>query len=72
MQFYRYNNARGVGSPEELSQLAADRDRVLCIAEDKSLDELTKHGNLEIKVVHTIGHQTAFWVWRTPKGFNDN
>jgi len=66
MQFYRYNNAKGVGSPEELSQLTADRDRLLCIAEDKSLDELTRHGNLEIKVVHTIGHQTAFWVWRTP------
>jgi 4-amino-4-deoxy-L-arabinose transferase-like glycosyltransferase len=72
LQFYRYNSAIGVGSPEELSKLTADRNRVVCIAEDESLDELTKHGNLEIKVVHTIGHQTAFWVWRSPPGLNQD
>jgi len=62
LQFYRNNNAMGVGSPEELSGVIG-QSRVLCIAEDKTLDELTRQGKLDIEVVHTIGNQTAFWVW---------
>src|SRR5205814_8050082 len=63
LQFYRSDHARSVGSPEELAQMMADNP-VLCIAEDKSLDELARIGNVDMKVVHTIGNQTAFWVWR--------
>jgi len=62
LQFYRNNNAMGVGSPEELSGVIG-QSRVLWIAEDKTLDELTRQGKLDIEVVHTIGNQTAFWVW---------
>ncbi len=65
LQFYRANNSKGVGSPEELSS-AIGANRALCIAEDKSLDELAKLGNVDIQVVHTIGNQTAFWIWRVP------
>jgi len=63
LQFYRSNNARGIGSPEELSQAIVGQSRVLCIAEDKALDELTKSKDLDIQVVHTIGNQTAFWAF---------
>jgi 4-amino-4-deoxy-L-arabinose transferase-like glycosyltransferase len=63
LQFYRYNSARGVGTPRELSEAIVGQSRVLCIAEDKALDELTRQGDLDIEVIHTIGNQTAFWVW---------
>jgi hypothetical protein len=65
LQFYRANNSKGVGSPEELSSVIG-ANRAMCIAEDKSLDELAKLGNVDIQVVHTIGNQTAFWIWRVP------
>jgi len=26
---------------------------------------LTHLANLDLKVVHTIGNQTAFWAWQT-------
>src|SRR5204863_3726129 len=37
LQFYRHNNARGIGSPEELVSLTEAESRVLCIAEGKTL-----------------------------------
>jgi 4-amino-4-deoxy-L-arabinose transferase-like glycosyltransferase len=63
LQYYRYSNARGIGSPEELANAISDHSRALCIAEDRSLDELARIGNVDMQVVHTIGNQTAFWVW---------
>jgi 4-amino-4-deoxy-L-arabinose transferase-like glycosyltransferase len=64
LQFYRQNNARGVYSPEEMATLIASEPRVLCIAEDKTLEELTRLGNLDLEVVNTIGKQSAFWIWQ--------
>jgi 4-amino-4-deoxy-L-arabinose transferase-like glycosyltransferase len=63
LQYYRFSNARGIGSPEELARALPNHSRVLCIAEDKSLDELARNGSVDMEVVHTIGNQTAFWVW---------
>ncbi len=65
LQYYRDGNAKGVGTPDELATEISDHSRMLCIAEDKSLDELAKVGNVDMQVVHTIGNQTAFWVWLT-------
>jgi hypothetical protein len=65
LQFYRYNNARGVFSPEELTAGLTTGSRALCIAEDTALSELARSGTLDLEVVHTIGNQTAFWVWST-------
>jgi len=64
LQYYRSSNARSIGTPEELSTVTGNGAKVLCIAEDKSLQELAQVGHLEMEVVHTIGNQTAFWVWR--------
>jgi 4-amino-4-deoxy-L-arabinose transferase-like glycosyltransferase len=64
LQFYRYNKAKGVFNPQELLA-AMSGQRVLCIAEDKNLDELTKLGGVDFEIVHTIGNQSAFWVWQT-------
>ncbi len=64
LQFYRYNNARGIFSPDEMAALIAKEPRVLCIAEDRTLEELTHLANLDLEVVDTIGNQSAFWVWQ--------
>lgn len=63
LQFYRNSKARAVGSPEELASAISNHSRTLCIAEDRTLDELARFGNVDMQVVHTIGDQSAFWVW---------
>jgi len=65
LQYYRFNRVRAVFSPEDLIHATAGEQRVLCIAEDKTLEELTHLANLDLKVVHTIGNQRAFWAWQT-------
>ena len=65
LEFYRDSNAQGIGSPEELVSLTQRERRVLCIAEDKTLDELSHLPAVEIEVVQTLGSQTAFWAWKT-------
>jgi 4-amino-4-deoxy-L-arabinose transferase-like glycosyltransferase len=65
LEFYRDSNAQGIGSPEELVSLTQREPRVLCIAEDKTLDELSHLPTVEIEVVQTLGSQTAFWAWKT-------
>jgi hypothetical protein len=64
LQYYRSNHAVGVGTPAELAAVLHDKP-VLCIAEDKAIDELVRMGDVDMKVVHSIGTQTAFWIWRT-------
>ena len=65
LQYYRSNNARGVGSAQELAAVVGS-NRVLCLAEDKALkEEVATLGGLDMEVVHTIGNQSAFWVWAT-------
>ena len=64
LQFYRTNHVRTVFSPDELVKLTAAESRVLCIAEDKTLEEVTHIATVDIEVVHAIGGQTAFWAWQ--------
>ena len=64
LQYYRFNRVRAVFSPEELIHAAAGEQRILCIADDGTLQELSHLPNIEMKVVHTIGNQTAFWAWQ--------
>ena len=64
LQYYRFNHARGIFSPDELMQVVASERRVLCIAEDKTLAELSHVASVDMQVVHSIGNHTAFWVWQ--------
>lgn len=64
LKYYRRGNARTVSSREELANLTAVGNRVLCIAENRMLDELSASSEIAIEVVHTIGSQVAFWAWR--------
>src|SRR5262249_21225085 len=64
MQYYRFNRVHSVFSREELVRAAATEPRLLCIAEDKTLDELSHMPEVDLEVVHAIAGQTAFWVWK--------
>ena len=65
LQFYRHSNARGIGSPQELVSLTEAEPKVLCIADDQTLNELSHLPNVEMQIVQSIGTQTAFWAWKT-------
>jgi 4-amino-4-deoxy-L-arabinose transferase-like glycosyltransferase len=62
--YYRSNRIKSVFSEKELVQATETQARVLCIAEDKRLQELTHVSDLDLEVVHAIGGQTAFWIWK--------
>lgn len=64
LQFYRSSHARGIFSPEELVSVTDREPRLLCIAEDRTLEELSHLPDIDMEIVHTVGSQTAFWVWR--------
>lgn len=64
LQYYRSNHMRGLFSPEELIEVTKAGPRVLCIAEDKALEELSRVPMVDLEIVHTIGNQTAFWIWQ--------
>jgi len=64
LQYYRSNHLRSVFSPEELTDAVKTGSRVLCISDDKSLVEVSRVSSVDVQVVHTVGNQTAFWVWQ--------
>ena len=67
LQFYRDNRIQKALSEQELAELTDPGGaRLLCIAEDRLLDELSTSNAVEVEVVETSGNQAAFWVWRLP------
>jgi len=64
LQYYRFNRVQSLFSPEELVHVTATQSRVLCIAEDKTLEELSHVPSVDLEVVHAIGGHTAFWIWQ--------
>src|SRR5262249_30876476 len=64
LQYYRSNHIRAVFSPADLLRAVDAQPRVLCIAEYKKLEELSHVKEVDLEVVHAIGGQTAFWMWR--------
>jgi 4-amino-4-deoxy-L-arabinose transferase-like glycosyltransferase len=64
LQYYR-RDARELGSPDDLAKATANGKRILCITDDKTLDDLTKVGNVDLQIVDTIGGHTAFWAWQS-------
>jgi 4-amino-4-deoxy-L-arabinose transferase-like glycosyltransferase len=65
LQYYRQNRIQTVFSPDELAQAVSAQPRLLCIAEDNMIDEVSRVPSVDLEVVHAIGGQTAFWVWKT-------
>jgi len=64
LQYYRSNHVRSIFSSEELTQITRTDTRVLCIADDKALREVSRIPTLDLEVVHAIGNYTAFWLFR--------
>ena len=64
LQYYRSNHLRSVFSPEELTDVLKTGPRVLCISDDKALQEVSRVPNVDLQVVHTVGNQSAFWAWQ--------
>ena len=65
LQYYRSGKASAINSPNELMAVAASNSKVLCIADNKMLDEVAHIAKVEMKVVLSQGNQTAFLAWRS-------
>ena len=63
LDYYRVNRVHSVFSPEEFVQAASSQGRILCVAEDKTLEELSQVPAIDLEVVYAVGGQTAFWAW---------
>jgi 4-amino-4-deoxy-L-arabinose transferase-like glycosyltransferase len=64
LQYYLFNRVHSVFTPEELVQTTAAEGRVLCITDEKTLDEVSHIPDMDLEVVHAIGVHTAFWAWQ--------
>ncbi len=65
LEFYRSGKAAAINSPEQMMAITAGATEVLCIADNKSLDEVAHIANVDMKIVLPLGNQTAFLVWRS-------
>jgi 4-amino-4-deoxy-L-arabinose transferase-like glycosyltransferase len=63
LDYYRFNRVHTVFSREEFVQAASSQGRILCVAEDKMLEELSQSPAIDLEVVEAIGGHTAFWAW---------
>lgn len=63
LDYYWFNHVQTVFSEEEFVQAASAQGRILCITEDKTLEELSRVPAIDLEVVHAIGGHTAFWAW---------
>ena len=63
LEYYRFNHVQTAFSPEEFVRAANAQGRVLCVAEDETLEELSHVPSVDLEVVHAIGGHTAFWAW---------
>jgi hypothetical protein len=64
LQYYWFNRIQTAFSPDELARATSGGTRMLCIAEDSTLLELSHMPALDLQVIHAIGGQTAFWIWK--------
>jgi 4-amino-4-deoxy-L-arabinose transferase-like glycosyltransferase len=65
LQFYRPHKAEGVFTQEDLDSALKTAPRVLFVADDKGLTDLSALSGIDVQIVKTVGAQSAFWAWRT-------
>jgi len=65
LQYYRSGKASTINTPAELMEIAGTESKVLCIADNRMLDEVAHIDKVEMKVVFSQGNQTAFLAWRS-------
>jgi hypothetical protein len=64
LDYYRSDRVHTVFTPQELVQATVSEGRVLCLTDDKTLNEVSHIPDMDLEVVHAIGGHTAFWVWQ--------
>lgn len=64
LQYYRSGKATAIVNPDQLMQVTAEAPQVLCITDNKTLDEVAHIANVDVKIVLELGNQTAFLAWR--------
>jgi 4-amino-4-deoxy-L-arabinose transferase-like glycosyltransferase len=65
LQFYRTGKVVAINSPDQMVELTTTGKEVLCIADNKSLDEVAHIAKMEMKILLPLGNQTAFLVWHS-------
>jgi 4-amino-4-deoxy-L-arabinose transferase-like glycosyltransferase len=64
MQYYWPDKAQGVFTPEQLDAALKAGPKVLFIADDNGLADLSAVSGIEVEITKTLGTQSAFWAWR--------
>ena len=65
LRYYRSGKAVAINTPDQLLAIVTGQSEVLCIADNKIVDEVAHIANVEMKTVLPLGNQTAFKVWRS-------
>jgi hypothetical protein len=65
LSFYRSGKAAAIISPEQLVDITANGKEVFCITDNKTLDEVAHIDKVDVKVMLSLGNQTAFLAWRS-------
>ena len=63
--FYRAGKVAAINSPVQMVELTGRQKEVFCITDNKTLDEVAHIANVEMKVMLSLGNQTAFLAWRS-------
>jgi hypothetical protein len=63
--FYRAGKVAAINSPGQMVDLTGNAKEIFCITDNKTLDEVAHIAKVEMKVMQTLGNQTAFLAWRS-------
>jgi hypothetical protein len=63
--FYRAGKVAAINSAAQMVDLTGREKEVLCITDNKTLDEVAHIEKVEMKVMQSLGNQTAFLAWRS-------
>jgi len=62
---YRSGKVAAINSPSQMVDLTGNEKEIFCITDNKTLDEVAHIANVEMKVMLSLGNQTAFLAWRS-------
>jgi len=63
--YYRFGKVAAISSPDQMVDLTGSGSEVFCITDNKTLDEVAHLAKVEMKVMLSLGNQTAFLAWRS-------
>jgi len=65
LSFYRSGKAAAISSADQLVEITGNEKEVFCITDNKTLDEVAHIAKVDVKVMLSLGNQTAFLAWRS-------